>query len=79
MIKMIKHLLLHVHCTEILPEFEFEGQQSKVKVTRDKKRKTVESSPLTMYCNAFNISGTAERICAKFTRKTCLVPHSDEF
>jgi len=23
--------------------------------------------------------GTAERICAKFTRKTCLVPRSDEF
>jgi len=23
--------------------------------------------------------GTAERICAKFTEKTCLVPHSDEF
>jgi len=26
-----------------------------------------------------NISGTAERICAKFTGKTCLVPRSDEF
>ena len=26
-----------------------------------------------------NISGTAERICAKFTRKTCLIPRSDEF
>ena len=26
----------------------------------------------------WNISGTAERICAKFTRKTCLVPRSDE-
>jgi len=23
--------------------------------------------------------GTTERICAKFTRKTCLVPRSDEF
>jgi len=23
--------------------------------------------------------GTAERICAKFTQKTCLVPRSDEF
>jgi len=23
--------------------------------------------------------GTAERICAKFTRKTCLIPHLDEF
>ena len=28
---------------------------------------------------ARNISGTAERICAKFTRKTYLVPRSDEF
>ena len=26
-----------------------------------------------------NISGIAKRICAKFTRKTCLVPRSDEF
>jgi len=26
-----------------------------------------------------NVSGTAERICVKFTRKTCLVPRSDEF
>jgi len=26
-----------------------------------------------------NISGKAERICAKFTGKTCLVPRSDEF
>jgi len=28
---------------------------------------------------AYEISGTAERICAKFTRTTCLVSHSDEF
>ena len=27
----------------------------------------------------WNISGTGERICAKFTRKTCLLPRSDEF
>jgi len=26
----------------------------------------------------WNVSGTAERICAKFTRKTCLVPRLDE-
>jgi len=26
-----------------------------------------------------NISGTAERICAKFTEKTSFVPRSDEF
>jgi len=37
-----------VHCTEISPEFEGQGQRPKVKVTRDKKRKTAESSPLTM-------------------------------
>jgi len=27
----------------------------------------------------WNISGTAERICVKFTRKMCLVPRSDDF
>jgi len=27
----------------------------------------------------WNISGTAERICAKFTWKTCLVRRSEEF
>ena len=27
----------------------------------------------------WNISGAAERICTKFTRKTCLVPRSDKF
>jgi len=27
----------------------------------------------------WNISGTAEWICAKFSHKMCLVPHSDEF
>ena len=26
-----------------------------------------------------NMLGTAERICAKFTGKTCLVPRSNEF
>jgi len=26
-----------------------------------------------------NISGTAERNCAKFTQKTCLIPRSDDF
>ena len=28
-----------VHCTKISPEFEGQGQRSKVKVTRDKKTK----------------------------------------
>ena len=27
----------------------------------------------------WNISGTAERSCAKFTRKTCVIPLSEEF
>ena len=31
------------------------------------------------FVRVWNISGTAERICAKFTRKTCFVPRSDEF
>ena len=33
---------------------------------------------VTFVCTS-NISGTDERICAKFTGKTCLVPRSDEF
>ena len=33
---------------------------------------------LWLFLCVWNISGTAERICAKFTRKTCLVPRSDE-
>jgi len=32
-----------------------------------------------LFVYASNISGTAEWICAKFTRKTCLAPCSDEF
>ena len=34
---------------------------------------------LWVFVCVWNISGTAERICAKFTRKTCLVHRSDEF
>jgi len=34
---------------------------------------------LRFFICVWNISGTAERICAKFARKTCLVPCSDEF
>ena len=33
---------------------------------------------LVFVCHS-NISGTAERICTKFTGNTCLVPRSDEF
>jgi len=42
--------------------------RSKVKVTRDKKMGFPADT-----------SEIAELICAKFTRKTCLVPRSDEF
>jgi len=31
------------------------------------------------FVSVWNISGTTEKICAKFTRKTCLVHRSDEF
>ena len=41
-----------MHCTKISPEFVCEGQTSKVKVTRDKKRKTAETSPLTVHSKA---------------------------
>jgi len=41
-----------VHCTKTSPEFECQGQRSKVKITGDKKRKAAESSPLTMHNNA---------------------------
>ena len=34
---------------------------------------------LWFFVSAWNISGIAERICAKFIGKTCLVPRSDEF
>ena len=45
-------------------------------------QQTVEGSvfgtvSLCFFC--LSISGTAEWICAKFTRKMCLVPRSDEF
>jgi len=33
---------------------------------------------LWFFVCVWNISGTDEWICARFTRKTCLVPHSDE-
>ena len=44
---------------------------------------TAEGSVFDAVCDFFacvwNISAAAERICAKFSRKTCLVPRSDEF
>jgi len=39
-----------VHCTKISPEFEGQGQRSRSPGT--KKRKTAESSPLTMHSRA---------------------------
>jgi len=49
-----------VDCTQILPEFECQCQRSKVKVTTDKKRKTAESSPLTMHSKACAVGGTQQ-------------------
>ena len=47
-----------VHCTEVSPEFEGQGQRSKVKVTRNKKNeKIAESSPLTMRSRACAVAG----------------------
>jgi len=36
-------------------------------------------SVISFFVSHSNISGTAERICAKFTGKTCLVHRSEEF
>jgi len=33
----------YIHCTKISPEFEGQGQRSKVKVTRDKKNEKLLS------------------------------------
>ena len=46
----------------------------KVKVKGQRSR-----SPGTKTGFSADTCGTAELICAKFTRKTCLVPRSDEF
>ena len=43
-------------------------------------RKVLFLAPsVCVFVRVWNISGTAERICSEFTRKTCLVPRSDEF
>ena len=65
-----------VHCTKILPEFEGQGQRSKVKVTRDKKRKTAESSPLIMHSRACAV---ARPYAARSnTRYHCVPPGGDK-
>ena len=50
-------------------------------IARNELRKVLFLALSTSFLSvcAWNISGTAERICAKFTRKTCLVPRSDQF
>ena len=50
----------YVHCTKISPEFECQGQRSKVMVTSNKKRKTAESSTLTMHSMTCTIGGTQQ-------------------
>ena len=49
-----------LHSARISPEFECQGQMSKVKVTGDKKRKTAESSLLTMHSRACAVGRTQE-------------------
>ena len=48
---------------------------------RSKLRKVLFLAPsvTSLFVCISNISRIAERICAKFTRKTCLVHRSDEF
>ena len=49
-------------------------------IARSALRKVLFLAPsVCVFFCVWNISGTAERICAKFTRKTCLVRRSDEF
>jgi len=69
------------------------GESPRVEYANDRFRwNTVVLSPHAVDCVRFcfwrrlwlfvcvwNISDTSDRICAKFTRKTCLVPRWDEF
>jgi len=52
-----------------------------ITTARSELRKVLFLAPSVcgVFVCVWNISGTAERICAKFTRKTCLVTHSEEF
>jgi len=45
---------------------------------RSELRKVLFLAPSVCGFCVWNISGSIERICAKFTRKTCLVPRTDE-
>ena len=48
-------------------------------MSTEAKRSPISASAELVFVCVLNISETAERICAKFTRKTCLVPHLDKF
>ena len=63
-----------VHCTKISLEFECRGQRSKVKVTRDKKRKTAESSPSTMHSRACAVAIGRTQHAARSNRRCHCVP-----
>jgi len=51
-----------VHCTKILPEFERQGQSQRSRSPRTKKRKTAESSPLTMHSKACAVRRTLHTV-----------------
>jgi len=57
-----------------LDNFECQGQRSRSPGTKKRKKLLSHAVP-----DWTNISGIAERICAKFTGKTSLVARSDEF
>jgi len=63
--------------------FSLHKTKRRVFTARSELRKVLFLAVFGAVCDFFvcvwNISGTAERICAKFTGKTCLVPRSDEF
>ena len=67
-------LRISIKCTQ-------QGDRIIIITARSELRKVLFLAPSV--CGFFgcvwNISGTAEQICAKFTRKTCLVPRSEEF
>jgi len=46
---------------------------------RSELRKVLFGAVCDFFVCVWNISGIAERICDKFTRKTCLIPRWDEF
>jgi len=56
------------------------GDSVPIFTARSERRKVLFLSlSVTYFVCVCNISGTAERICVRFTRKTCLVRRSDDF